>query len=227
MCGRYTLHAPPEAVAGEFGLPAVPSLRARYNVAPRQLVAAVGLGKDRVTRGLVHLRWGLVPYWVNNPDEGPRPINARAETVAWKFGEQLREKRCLIPADGFFEWRAEGKKKRGQHFTRADGGLFAFAGLWDVWSGEDEKLVTACMLTTTPNDLVGAVHDRMPVILPRESYAEWLDPDTPESRLKGLLVPYPADLMTATAVGPAVNSPKNDGPECLDAARTGGGVARR
>jgi putative SOS response-associated peptidase YedK len=218
MCGRFTLHTPAEAVADEFGLSAPPDLRPRYNVAPSQLVAVVGLGKDRVTRGLVHLRWGLVPYWAQSANDGPRPINLRAESVAWKFGEQLREKRCLIPADGFFEWVTVGKKKRARHFTLTDRAVFAFAGLWDVWAGENEKLVTTFMVTTTANDLVRPAHDRMPVILLRDSYSEWLDPEVPESRLKELLVPYPTDAMKVVEVGPAVNSPKNDGPECLAAA---------
>ena len=139
-------------------------------------------------------------------------------TLAFKFGECLRVKRCLIPADGFYEWITEGRRKRARHFSLADGRVFAFAGLWDVWQGEEKKLVTTCMVTTTANDLVRPVHDRMPVIVPHDSYAEWLDPETPEKRLAELLRPYPAETMKMIEVGPAVNSPKNDGPECLEAA---------
>ena len=218
MCGRYTLHATPEDIAQEFGLCEVPNLRPRYNVAPSQLIAVVALGSDSEARGLGFVRWGLVPYWANHPNEGPRPINLRAESVAFKFAKQFQERRCLVPADGFFEWVRRGQKKHGQHFTLASGGVVAFAGLWDVWTDETTKLVTRCIITTTPNELVSAVHDRMPVIVSRESYAEWLDPDTPERRLKELLVPFPADQMQVKEVGPLVNSPKHDRPECLDAA---------
>jgi putative SOS response-associated peptidase YedK len=128
------------------------------------------------------------------------------------------EKRCLIPADGFYEWVTEGKKKRPRRFTLQSGEPFAFAGLWDLWIGEKQKLVTCCMITTAANELVRPVHDRMPVIVPPENYAEWLDPETPEARLLSLLKPYPADAMRVSEASAAVNSPKNDGPECLDAA---------
>jgi putative SOS response-associated peptidase YedK len=219
MCGRYNFVAEPGTVAEEFGLAALPTaLVPRYNVAPTQLVAAVGLGADRRTRGLVRLRWGLVPYWANDP-KGPPLVNARAESVAGKFALQFRERRCLVCASGFFEWSAVGGRKRARNFTLPDRAVFGFAGLWGVWEGGDgRKVVSCCVVTTAPNDLVRPVHDRMPVILPREAYAVWLDPDTPEKQLQELLVAYPADLMAVRAVGPAVNSPKNDGPECLDAA---------
>jgi putative SOS response-associated peptidase YedK len=134
------------------------------------------------------------------------------------FGEQLWQKCCLIPASGFFEWATVAGKKGARHFTMRDGRLFAFAGLWDLWKGDGRPLLTCCLITTHANHLVSPVHDRMPVIVPRESYAEWLNPETPEPWLVCLLRPYPADGMTVTEVGPAVNSPKNDGPECLDAA---------
>jgi putative SOS response-associated peptidase YedK len=157
-----------------------------------------------------------VPHWANGPNEGPRPINVRAESIRYKFGEILREKRCLVPGDGFYEWKTEGKKKRPRWFTMRSGEPYAFAGLWDTWRGDGQKRVTCCLVTTTANELVGEVHDRMPVILPRASYAEWLDPETPEGRLVELLCPYPADEMRAAWANPAVNSPKNDGPECLE-----------
>jgi putative SOS response-associated peptidase YedK len=167
---------------------------------------------------MARFRWGLLCSWAESPHERPQPINARAESVAYTFGENLREKRCLVPADGFFEWRTEGKRKRANYFSMLDGKPFAFAGLWDVWEGEETKIASACIVTTTPNELVRTVHDRMPVILPRENYAEWLAPETPVTRLLELLNPYPADVMRAREVGIAVNSPKNDGPECLEVA---------
>jgi putative SOS response-associated peptidase YedK len=163
---------------------------------------------------------GLVPHWSNDSKPKVRPINVRAESVMFKVTDQLRHKRCLIPATGFYEWRSVEGKKRPCHFSLKDGHPFGFAGLWDVWRGEgnEQPLVTCCLITTHANDLVSPVHDRMPVILARESYAEWLDPETPEARLVCLLRPYPADEMQVSEVGPAVNSPTNDGPECLDAA---------
>src|SRR5262245_10402918 len=151
MCGRFVLQTAPEMLAEAFDAPDPPKLAPRYNVAPSQLVAVVGLKADMETRGIALLRWGLVPYWSNG--SGPRPINARAESVAFKFGESLREKRCLIPADGFYEWVAEGNKKRARHFSMTNDGVFAFAGLWDVWRGE-KTLVTTCLVTTSANDRV-------------------------------------------------------------------------
>ena len=169
--------------------------------------------------GVALLKWGLVASWANDPARGPKPINARAESVDHKFGEQFRDKRCLILTDGFYEWALIGGKKRANLFTLADGTPFAFAGLWDTWRADGQRpLVTICMVTTTANDVVRPVHDRMPVILPTECYAEWLDPATPVKRLLVLLKPYPAELMTAREVGSAVNSPRNDGPECLSVA---------
>jgi putative SOS response-associated peptidase YedK len=216
MCGRFTLTTPTEQLAAQFEVPDPPLLFVRYNVAPSQLIAVVGLKADGMRRGIARLRWGLTPHWAND-DNGPKPINARGESVAFKFAECFRERRCLVPADGFYEWRAVDGRKRACHFSLADGSLFAFAGLWDAWTPERKPLLSTCIITAA-NELVRPVHDRMPVIVPRESYAEWLAPDTPEQRLLALLRPYPADAMTLREVGPAVNSPKNDGPECLEAA---------
>ncbi|MCE9566036.1 MAG: SOS response-associated peptidase [Planctomycetes bacterium] len=217
MCGRFTLSAPPDLLAIEFEVPEPPRFQPRYNIAPTQLIAAVARKPDGENRGVVRVPWGMVPAWADNPSAAPKLFNARAESVAYKFGECFRERRCLIPADGFFEWQTVGKKKHACHFSRADGGVFAFAGMWDVWEDADLKIVGACMVTTTPNELVKPFHDRMPVILSRESYAEWLDPETSEKRLLLLLKPYPADVMRAREVGLAVNSTKNEGPECVQA----------
>jgi putative SOS response-associated peptidase YedK len=217
MCGRFTLTTPAELLSARFDVPDPPPLTARYNVAPSQVIAVVGLKPDGTRRGIARLRWGLVPHWASSPNSGPRPINLRAETVAHKFGELLRGKRCLIPADGFYEWKAEGKTKRPHRFTLATGEPFAFAGLWDVWGEGAEKLVTCCLITTAANDLVRPYHDRMPVIVPPEGYAAWLDPGTPQEGLTALLKPYPAEAMRVAEASPAVNSPRNDGPECLAA----------
>ncbi len=218
MCGRFTLTTPTEQIAAQFEVPDPPFLSARYNVAPSQVIAVVGMKPDGKRRGIALLRWGLVPKWAKGPNDGPRPINVRAESIRHKFGELLRTRRCLIPADGFYEWIVEGKKKLPRRFTLASGEPFAFAGLWDVWKGRGETLLTCCLITTTANELVREVHDRMPAIVPRESYAEWLDPATPEDRLSEMLVSYPAEHMRVAAASAAVNSPKNDGPECLEAA---------
>ncbi len=144
MCGRFTLAADPRTLARAFDIPDVPEMDPKYNVAPSQVIAVVGLKPDGKRRGLARLRWGLVPHWAQSPTDGPRPINLQAESVAYKFGSLLRDRRCLIPADGFYEWKTEGKKKNPQRFTLASGEPFGFAGLWDVWGEGAEKLVTCC-----------------------------------------------------------------------------------
>jgi putative SOS response-associated peptidase YedK len=218
MCGRFTLSTPAEQVAATFAVADPPPLTPRYNVAPSQVIAVVGLKADGTRRGLALLRWGLVPSWATDPNAGPRPINARAETILSKptFREPFRRRRCLIPADGFYEWRKSGTRKTPCHIRLKGGGLLAFAGLWDTWSGPDEaRLATCCIITVAANELVRPIHDRMPVILPPDDYDRWLSPSTPEAELVGLLRPYPADEMVVVPVGPAVNSVTNDGPECL------------
>lgn len=219
MCGRYTRTVGWGEVANEFGLPGERfDLPPRYNVAPSQLVPVVALKGDRTARGMAMLKWGLVPFWADDPAASPRPINLRAESVAFKFGEQFRQKRCLLPADGFYEWKSEGRRKRPHRFTLAGGGVFAFAGLWDAWTaGGGPPILTCCSLTTSPNDLVRPIHDRMPVIVPRASHAEWLDPATPERRLRQLLVAFPAERMAVREVGPVVNKATTEGPGCLAA----------
>ena len=218
MCGRFTLTTPTAKIATQFEVPDPPLLVSRYNIAPSQVIAVVGLKPDGKRRGLALLQWGLVPNWANDPKEGPRPVNLRAESVRHKFGDLFRHKRCLIPADGFYEWVREGDKKLPRRFTLASGEPFAFAGLWDSWKGGEKPHLTCCLLTTAANELVAPVHDRMPVLLSPEHYARWLDPGTPLGELEALLKPYPAEAMRMTAANPILNSPKNDGPECLDAA---------
>ncbi|MFO0847736.1 MAG: SOS response-associated peptidase [Gemmataceae bacterium] len=220
MCGRYTLSATPEAVAGHFNLSGVEPLQPRYNIAPSQLVAVIGLKPDGARRGLVRLKWGIVPHWENDPDKGFKPINARSETILTKpfFRDAFKSRRCLIPADGFYEWMADGKKKRPHHIRLKGSGLMGFAGLWDRWTDGTRTLLSCCLITCAPNELVKPIHDRMPVILDPMDYADWLNPEMPVDDLLGLLTPYPADQMEMVAVGSAVGSPKNDGPECLQAA---------
>jgi putative SOS response-associated peptidase YedK len=222
MCGRFTLDAPPEALVEQFGIEQPPALTARYNIAPSQLVAVVGKKADGVRRGLALVRWGLVPDWSNDPKHGP--INARAETVAGlpTFADSFRQRRCIIPASGFYEWRAEGKKKLPHHIRLKGGGVMGFAGLWSVWrDGTDDQarpLVTCCVVTVPANELVRPLHDRMPAILGPEDHGRWLDNDTPLKELHALLKPYPAELMEVAEANPLVNSPKNEGPKLLDPA---------
>jgi putative SOS response-associated peptidase YedK len=217
MCARFTLFTPGDLIAERFHLSQVPSLPPRYNIAPSQPIPAIGARAGGHGRGLALFKWGFVPHWAQD-DSGPKPVNARAETVAASpmFGEALRKRRCLIPADGFYEWRTVKRKKFPIRFRLRDGRPFAFAGLWDVWAGPGGKTFTCCILTTLPNDLTRPVHDRMPVILPREAEDLWLAPgvDDPD-RLRPLLAPYPAAEMAADPANPALNKSTFEGPDCL------------
>ncbi len=220
MCGRFVLAATPEELMTEFGLDQPPALVARYNVAPSQLVAVVAPKADPAKRGLALLRWGLVPYWSN--DAKPGPINARAETVARlpTFAESFSERRCIIPASGFYEWRVEGKMKLPLRFHLASGGVMGFAALWSKWRGDPEKpaIFTCCVITTAANELVSPYHDRMPAVLAPSEYALWLDHSAPEEDVHTLLKPFPAELMAASAANPLVNSSRNEGPHLLEPA---------
>lgn len=220
MCGRYTFTMPVDRVAEYYDVDDPPPVPTRYNIAPSQLVPTIALKADGTGRSLAMLRWGLVPRWATDPNSGPRPINLRSETVSQKFASQFKHRRCLMPADGFYEWKTVGRKKLPYRFTVGDGEPFAFAALWDEWSGGSETIATCCLLTTSANELVRGVHDRMPVILDREAFAEWLDPATPAERLKPMLAPYPADQMRSAEANPAVNSPMTDGPELLTGVET-------
>lgn len=218
MCGRYTLKTPVEALAEKFGVEETPDIAPSYNIAPTQDVAAV-LSEDG-KRKLDVLHWGLIPSWADDPQIGGRMINARAETVAEKpsFRSAFRHRRCLIPADGFYEWRKTGGGKQPHYIRMGDGSPFAFAGLWERWRNGRE--IRSCIIITTgANELVGEVHDRMPVILHPEDYDLWLDPDFDErDPLTTLLKPYPADEMEAYPVSRYVNSPSNDDPACVQPA---------
>lgn len=217
MCGRYTFSASP-AELDRLGVdPAdLRGLQPRYNVAPSQGVPVLGLKADGRRRGLARLRWGLVPGWSSDPSASPKPINAKAETVATlpTFRDSFRSRRCLLPADGFYEWAKLGPNKV-PHLFRTHDGLFAFAGLWASWGSGADRLLTCCLITTPANDLVRPVHARMPAILSPDVWDAWLSPSTPAAELLGLLQPFPSERMTAVAVGPAVNSARTDGPECV------------
>ena len=211
MCGRYELHSNPAAIALAFGLAHAPSVRPRYNVAPMQEVPIVRVSASG-SREFVAVRWGLVPRWAKDPAIGSKMINARGETVATKpsFRTAFRRHRCLIPANGFYEWMpvADGRKQPVL-IAMKDGSVFAFAGLYERWlTGDGEPLDSCTILTTDANDLLRAVHDRMPVIVPADQYARWLDPaqDGPQA----LVAPYPSDAMTWWPVSSRVNSVRHD-----------------
>jgi putative SOS response-associated peptidase YedK len=227
MCGRYTLHTEKEALAERFGFdPAdLEALAPRYNIAPTDPVVAVRV-LDGVRRA-GRLRWGLVPYWARAIGALPLMINARVEGIAEKpaFREPLRRQRCLIPADGFYEWQAAGalaKRKLPHWIGLARGGPFAMAGIWSRWRPKDElgaePLYSCAILTTAANAAVAPLHDRMPVILPREAEARWLDPalDDDVDALLALLQPIAPDALASHPVSARVNSVKNDDASLLD-----------
>jgi len=224
MCGRFTLRAPASVVAGQFALFELPPLAPRFNIAPSQPIAVVRLGPGGAEppRELVWLRWGLVPSWAKDPAIGNRMINARAETAAEKpaFRAALKRRRCLVAADGFYEWqnRGSGRRKQPYFIHRKDDRPFAFAGLWESWEGADHSYLETCtLLTTSANDLMQPIHDRMPVILAPESYDTWLDVSSADAA--PLLRPYPSEPLQADPVGTYVNRPGNEGPRCIEPER--------
>jgi len=218
MCGRYTLRTPAAILKDYFGLSDLPGLAPRYNIAPSQAVGAV-----RFTDGMrewVQLRWGMIPKWAKEPSIGNRMINARAETVAEKpaFREAFEQRRCLIPADGFYEWqKLDGGGKQPYYLSRTGGELFAFAGLWARWRDRTSGVVieSCTVITTTPNELLAPIHDRMPVMLDCEAADEWIRTDAVPGALDVLLQPFPADAMRAEPVSNHVNRPANDDPGCV------------
>lgn len=221
MCGRYTLKADGRSVAKLFDLAGESrefEIEPRYNIAPTQQVAVV-LEDDARERELRMMRWGLIPFWADDPGIGSRMINARAETVAEKpsYRSAFKRRRCLIPADGFYEWKKEEGGKQPYHLRLKDGGPFGFAGLWETWSMEGgEELLSTTIVTTEPNEVAAEVHNRMPVILRPELYDVWLDPGNDErEELISMLSPYPADKMEAYPVSRRVNKPLNDGPDVI------------
>jgi putative SOS response-associated peptidase YedK len=214
MCGRFTLTVSSEVLAEHFGLEAVPPLEPRFNIAPTQAVAVVWVRPARQRRELAILQWGLIPSWAEDPTIGSRLINARAETVSEKpaFRVAFKYRRCLMLADGFYEWKGKGKYRQPYYFRLKDGRPFAFAGLWEHWMGADGSDIETCaLITTEANPRVRSIHERMPVILRPEDYDFWLDPKPQDPRrLQELLRPYPAEAMTAYPVTPRVNSPFED-----------------
>ena len=233
MCGRYSLATPdPAGARARFPVGESVEIRPRYNVAPGDDVLAVTGDRHGHPRGEL-LRWGLVPSWSKGLGTGLKMINARVETVRARpaFARALERFRCLIIADGFYEWRSapgsDGPYKQAFHITRSDYQPFAFAGLWSVWkgdpdredagSGRGESLRSCTILTTDANSGIAPLHDRMPVILAADAEEAWLDPGTPQGQLGDLLAGLPASDTAVRPVGPAVNDVRRDGPECLEA----------
>lgn len=216
MCGRYTLRTPARRFAELFDLLDLPELKPRYNIAPTQTVPVVRL--DDHSRRWTSMRWGLVPSWAKDPSIGNRMLNARSETAAEKpaFRMAMRQRRCLVPTDGFYEWKKQGKQKVPYLITLRDEQPFAFAGLWECWKSPTGPLETCTILTTSANELLAPLHDRMPVILDRHDFAEWLEPRNTPEQVKHLFEPYPASAMQLREVPPVVNSPRNEGPQCVD-----------
>jgi putative SOS response-associated peptidase YedK len=220
MCGRFSQAQIAELDREVFKLLQVPQLEPRYNLAPTQDAAVIRESVKTGQRVLGSLRWGLIPYWAKDPAIGNRLINARSETLLEKpaFESAFRYRRCLVPADGFYEWQKIGGTKQPYYLRMEDGHVFAFAALWERWQDEGHRPIeTFTLITTEPNTLVEPIHNRMPVILARGRYDEWLDPcNNDMAGLSDLLTPYPAAGMTAYPVSTFVNSPRNEGPACVE-----------
>lgn len=214
MCGRYSITTPEEAVRRHFGHGGPPrNLAPRYNAAPSQDLPVVRIGADS-GRELAMLRWGLIPSWAEDARIGDKLINARAETLAQKpsFRAAFRHRRCLVPADGFYEWKREGNGKQPYRVTLAGGGVFAFAGLWERWQGPDGPVESFTIVTTEAASPIAHIEPRMPAILDPDAYDAWLDTDRPLDDAMALLRPAPAERLRAAPVSARVNDVRNDDP---------------
>ena len=219
MCGRYTVSGPEDILRELLDYEECPSAATRYNVAPSQFAPVVVVHEEQ-RRSVVEMRWGLIPNWAEEPTIGQRLINARAETVGGKkaFRDSLRCRRCVVAADGFYEWRKVPGGKQA-YFSRLKSGTpFGFAGLWDRWCGlQGQTLETFTILTTVANELLEPIHSRMPVILGKEQREAWLSPGTDVHRLSALCESYPAVHMETFPVSDYVNDPAHDSPRCMQA----------
>ncbi|MDA0816474.1 MAG: SOS response-associated peptidase [Planctomycetota bacterium] len=219
MCGRYTLKSRADVVAGVFGVPVPPTLPERFNIAPAQQVLAIREQPGSHKRELVAFKWGLIPFWADDPEISIRTINARSETAATKpaFRASFRSRRCLIVADGFYEWQARDGKKQPYYIRLKSGEPFGMGGLWDRWDKQGDARETCTILTCDANEPMRVIHDRMPVVIPPESFEIWLDPAVNDAdRLSRLLRPFHSDEMTAYPVSTLVNNVKNDSPKLVD-----------
>ncbi len=223
MCGRYSFTLPPDAIRELFRVMTGLNLRPRYNIAPTQEAPVIGRDENG-DRALKMYRWGLVPRWSKALPTSAPMINARAESIAEKpaFRDAFRKRRCLVPADGFFEWtkdKSSGDRRPWRIFA-ADRPAFAFAGIWEAWrdpaGGAEAPVIRSfAIVTTSANDRIAPIHDRMPVMLARADEDAWLAPETPAERLQALLAPYPAELTDFHRVDSRVNSVRNDDPDCI------------
>jgi putative SOS response-associated peptidase YedK len=216
MCGRFAFYSPRQAVREMYGVEVPEEFEPRYNIAPTQDVAALRIGATGQPEA-VTLRWGLIPYWAQDPAIGNRLINARAETLAGKpaFRDAFRLRRCVILANGFYEWRKSVQGNTPFYVTTADERPIALAGLWERWEKSGRRLETCTVVTTDANRLLEDLHDRMPVILSPQSVKQWLASDTPPSALSALLHPASEELLRCREVGRAVNNPANEGPDLI------------
>jgi len=221
MCGRFTLRAPSRLQLSLFQLGELPSLPSRYNIAPSQSIAAVRVktGTKDKNRELAMLRWGLIPSWAKEPAIGNTLINARGESIATKpaFRSAFKSRRCLILADGFYEWQKKEGAKQPFYIQVGGGQPFAFAGLWEHWEDPQGEMVeSAAIVTTDANDTMRPIHNRMPVILAPKDYDIWLDLTIKDAKLlEPLLRPYPSDAMIATPVSTYVNNPRHNDERCV------------
>ncbi len=218
MCGRYTVTSTPEAIRALFGYSEQPNFPPRYNVAPTQPIAIVRLIDGK--RQFALMRWGLLPSWAKDPRNFTLLINARGESVIEKpaFRASMKRRRCLIPADGFYEWKETGARKQPHHVRAKSHGPLAFAGLWESWTGPNgEELETAAIVTTRANETLKSLHERMPVIVPPDAFDLWLDcANVDAETASALIAPAPEGLLEAYEVSTAVNRTANDNPKLVE-----------
>ena len=214
MCGRYALHTHPDIIVLQFGVAEAPPMKPRFNIAPTQEAPVVRVDLEQ-KRELALLRWGLIPSWSKDPSIGARLINARAESVAEKpsFRNAFRRRRCLVPANGYYEWKVESGRKQPYFLQLASGEPFAMAGLWEQWRSPEDKLIeTYVIVTTEATGTAGQIYNRMPVILAQPDYEAWLRSANPT----GLLRSWVGATFSARRVSSRVNSPRFDDPQCMD-----------
>ena len=216
MCGRYHLLATPEILAEHFGLQRLPNFQASYNIVPTQKVLCI-VELDDGSRKSVNLRWGLIPSWTKERASGPALFNARMETIREKpaFRAAFKHRRCLIAATGFYEWQTLETGKQAFHIQRQDQQPFAFAGLWEQWQHDNEVLYSCTLITTAANALMSAIHERMPVVLSRHHYHDWLAKQTPEDQAFKRLLQTDYATLSSTAISDHVNNPQHDDAFCL------------
>lgn len=221
MCGRFALATEKHILEMLYQLEIRPDfdLLPRYNIAPSQKVVACRFAAEGTKRELVTLKWGLIPFWADDPAIGSRMINARSETISSKpsFRDAFKKRRALIPASGFYEWKKEQDGKQPYYICRQDAKPFSLAGLWERWEKGEESLESCTIITTAANTLIAPLHERMPVIISPEHYNHWLDPQSGPVALQELLQPSPPEELIYYPVSRLVNSPANEGPELIEA----------